>query len=260
MKAVELERHEALTQTLEAALERSSLGPGEAFACPYLPDREARHVTLVPRPLSASVYHALMDLNFRRMGRVFYRPVCEACSACRMLRVAVADFAPSRAQRRARLRNDDVSVRTGAPQPSREKLELYRAYLAARHLGAMDGSAEEFEGFLYSSDIDTLEVEYRLGERLLGVGIVDVAPLALSAVYFYFDPSQAARSPGVFNVLWLVDEARRRGVPWLYLGYYVAEAETMRYKASFRPKQVLGAPEFPGLTAPGPGASLEGDD
>lgn len=226
---------------------RSSLEPGECFPCPYLPGREARHMTLVPRPLSAPVYHALMDLNFRRMGPVFYRPVCDGCSACRMLRVPVAGFAPTRAQRRARRRNRDVSVRIGAPQPSGEKLELYRAYLDVRHVGSMDGSVEEFEGFLYSSGIDTLEVEYRVGEQLLGVGIVDVAPLALSAVYFYFDPAQAARSPGVFNVLWLLDEAARRGVPWLYLGYYVADAATMRYKASFRRSEVLGAQGFRGF-------------
>ncbi len=242
---------------LEAALVRASPEPGEAFPCPYLPGREARHLTLVPRPLSAPVYHALMDLNFRRMGPVFYRPVCESCSACRMLRVPVAGFAPSRAQRRARQRNHDVSVRIGAPQPSGEKLELYRAYLDARHVGSMDGSLEEFEGFLYSSGIDTLEVEYRAGGKLLGVGIVDVAPLALSAVYFYFDPAQAARSPGVFNVLWLLDEAGRRGAPWLYLGYHVAEAATMRYKASFFRSEVLGPEGFRALTAHKSGASLE---
>ena len=250
MNAVELERHAALTQTVEAALERSRLEPGEAFACPYLPGREARNVTLVPRPLSAAVYHALMDLNFRRMGPVFYRPVCDACSACRMLRVPVAEFTPSRAQRRARQRNRDVRVRIAPPLPTQEKLELYRAYLEARHVGPMDGSAEEFEAFLYSSGIDTLEVEYRVGEQLLGVGIVDVTPLALSAVYFYFDPGQAARSPGVFNVLWLLDEAARRGVPWLYLGYYVAQADRMRYKASFRRSEVLGRGCFVRLDSP----------
>ena len=40
---------------------------------------------------------------------------------------------------------------------------------------------------------------------------------ALSAVYFYFDPELEARAPGTFNVLWLVEEARRLSRPWLYL-------------------------------------------
>ncbi len=148
MNAVDLERHAALTQRLEAAIERASLEPGGAFPCPYLPDREARHLTLVPRPLSTPVYHALMDLNFRRMGPVFYKPVCEACSACRMLRVPVGAFSASRSQRRARERNRDVSVRVAAPVPTNEKLELYRTYLDARHVSSMDGSAAEFQEFL----------------------------------------------------------------------------------------------------------------
>ncbi len=63
---------------------------------------------------------------------------------------------------------------------------------------------------------------------------------ALSAVYFYFDPELAARSPGTYNVLWLVQEARRRGLPWLYLGYYVPGSPSMAYKAGFHPHEILG--------------------
>jgi arginine-tRNA-protein transferase len=73
------------------------------------------------------------------------------------------------------------------------------------------------------------------------VGLVDVEPLALSAVYCYFDPAEARRSPGVFNILWLIDECRRRGAPHLYLGYYVRDSPKMSYKAAYRPYEILGA-------------------
>ena len=63
--------------------------------------------------------------------------------------------------------------------------------------------------------------------------------MALSAVYFYFDPELEPRSPGTFNVLWLIEEARRRALPWLYLGYYVAGSPRMAYKAGFHPHQLL---------------------
>jgi arginine-tRNA-protein transferase len=82
----------------------------------------------------------------------------------------------------------------------------------------MDGSPSEFYGFLYSSTVQTLEICYRVEDQLLGVGVVDVEPEAMSAVYFYFDPDLKARSLGVFNVLWLVEECRRRGLPHLSLG------------------------------------------
>jgi arginine-tRNA-protein transferase len=232
--------HEERTQLLARAIAAHSPLPGEGFRCPYLSGRQARHLTLLPEPLEPGVYHALMDLNFRRLGPVFYRPQCQGCDECRMIRVPVADFRPSRAQRRCHRRNADVSAQVGRPRASQEKHALYRRYLAGRHDGQMDGSPLEFRGFLYASEVETVEVVYRADGRLLGVALVDVEPLALSAVYCFFDPAQARRSPGVFNVLWLIEECRRRGVPYLYLGYYVRDSPKMSYKAAYRPCEILG--------------------
>lgn len=233
--------HRRRTEVLARAIAAHSLAPGERFRCPYLRGRQARHLNLVPSPLQPGVYHALMDLNFRRLGPVFYRPQCEACDECRMIRVPVDEFRPSRAQRRCRERNRDLSVEAGPPRPSDEKHDLYRRYLLDRHDGQMDGSPLEFHGFLYASQVATLEVVYRAEGRLLGVGLVDVEPLALSAVYCFFDPADARRSPGVFNILWLIEECRRRGAPYLYLGYYVHDSPKMSYKAGFRPNEILDA-------------------
>lgn len=221
------------------AIERRGPPPGEAFRCPYLPGRMARHVTLIPSPLAPGVYHSLMDLNFRRLGPVFYRPQCDACRECRMIRVPVAEFTRSRSQRRCGARNADVSVEVGLPEPSEEKHRLYQRYLDARHDGQMDGSLFEFHDFLYTSAVDTIEVLYRAGGRLIGVGIADVEPLSMSAVYCYFAPEEARRAVGVFNVLWMIEECRRRGLPHLYLGYYVRDCGRMSYKAGYRPCEVL---------------------
>ena len=74
----------------------------------------------------------------------------------------------------------------------------------------------------------------------MAVGIADVEPLAMSAVYCYFDPALEQRSLGVFNVLSLLTLCRQRGQPHLYLGYYVAGSPRMSYKAGFRPCEQLG--------------------
>ena len=100
-------------------------------------------------------------------------------------------------------------ARTGPPEATEEKHEVYRRYLLARHDGAMSGSWEEFRGFLHEAPPFAREVVFRAGDRLVGAGIYDAGPDALSAVYFYFDPDLAARSPGTLNVLWLVEECRR---------------------------------------------------
>jgi arginine-tRNA-protein transferase len=231
--------HEKRTRMLARAIQRQQTKPGEAFPCPYLPGRRARHVVVGASRLVPGLYHSLMDLNFRRIGPVFYRPSCESCQECRMLRVPVAEFRPSRAQRRCLAASDGVSVEIGAPVATEEKRRVYERYLGARHDGQMDGSPAEFEGFLYSSSIETLEFVYRVEGRLLGVGIADLEPLALSAVYFYFEPAESRRSPGVLNVLRLIEECRRRGLPHLYLGFYVQGCRKMSYKTSFRPCELL---------------------
>jgi arginine-tRNA-protein transferase len=223
----------ALIRTL--APERSAPSP-----CPYLPDRDSRILAVRPERLSPQLYRAFLDLNFRRLGDVVYRPACDGCAECRELRVDARRFAPSRAQRRCWRRNADLTAAVAAPEPTEEKLEVYRRYLEARHDGQMSGSREEFLSFVHDAAPFTSEVVFReAGGRLVGAGIFDEADEALSAVYFYFDPDLAARSPGVYNVLWLVAECARRRLSWLYLGYLVRGCASMEYKASYRPHQAL---------------------
>jgi arginyl-tRNA--protein-N-Asp/Glu arginylyltransferase len=234
--------HDDRVRRLAAVLAEHGPPPGPSFPCSYLPARQARQVLIALEDPPPGTYHALMDLNFRRLGRLFYRPECEGCRECRMIRVPVAAFRPSRSQRRCRARNADLAVSVEAPAPTPEKHELYRRYLESRHQGQMDGSREEFEGFLYSSCVETVEVVYRLEGRVVGVGIVDAEPQAWSAVYFYFDTLLERRGLGVFNVLWLIEECRRRGVPHMYLGFYIRECARMSYKAGYRPCE-LRAPD-----------------
>ena len=231
---------DAARARLAALVDSLGLEPSSPSPCPYLPGRESRVVAVRPDQLEPRLYRLFMDLNFRRLGPVVYRAACEGCRECRQLRVDVLRFRPSRAQRRCLGRNADVVARTGPPRATEEKHEVYRRYLRARHDGQMSGSWEEFRGFLHEAPTFAREVVFRAGERLIGAGVYDVGPEALSAVYFYFDPGLAARSPGTLNVLWLVEECRRTGVPWLYLGYHVAGSPTMAYKAGYSPHQILG--------------------
>jgi arginyl-tRNA--protein-N-Asp/Glu arginylyltransferase len=240
VRAAETEAREKARRRLARLLDTLGLEPSHPSPCPYLPGRESRLLLLRPRELTPGSYHLLMDLNFRRLGWGVYRPACDGCTECRQLRLEVETFRPNRSQRRCRRRNSDATATFGRPDPTAEKHVVYRRYLAARHDGEMTGSWDEFADFLHEAPPFAREVVYRVGRRLIGAGIVDVEPEAMSAVYFYFDPDLAGRSPGTFNVLWLLDECRRRGIPWLYLGYHVVGGRGMGYKTRFRPHQILG--------------------
>jgi len=225
---------------LAALVDSLGLEPSSPSPCPYLTGRDSRLVALRPERLAPGLYRLFLDLNFRRLGSIVYRPACDGCRECRQLRVDVLRFRPTRAQRRCLRRNAHVAARSSRPEPTAEKHDVYRRYLEARHDGQMSGSWEEFAGFLHEAPAFAREVVFRVGDRLLGAGIYDAGPGAVSAVYFYFDPDLGDRSPGTLNVLWLVDECRRLGVPWLYLGYHVAGSPSMAYKAGFSPHEILG--------------------
>jgi arginine-tRNA-protein transferase len=152
----------------------------------------------------------------------------------------VADFAASRSQRRAGRRNADVEVAIGPPALDGEKWRVYAAYLSHQHDGSMGGTREELEEFLYQSPTDSLEMVYRAAGRVIAVGIIDVCPHALSSVYFFFDPAEHRRSLGTFGALCEIEECRRRGRPYWYVGYYVRDCRRMNYKAGFRPCELLG--------------------
>jgi arginyl-tRNA--protein-N-Asp/Glu arginylyltransferase len=232
--------HDPARARLAALIDSLGLEASAPSPCPYLTGLDSRLVVVRPERLPPPLYQLFLDLNFRRLGAVVYRPQCDGCHACRQLRLDVAAFRPSRAQRRCLRRNTDVERAVGRPEPSDEKYAVYQRYLESRHDGQMSGSREEFVEFLHDAQDFTEEVVFRVAGRLLGAGIFDATPQALSAVYFYFDPELASRSPGIFNVLWLVEECRRRALPWLYLGYHVAGSRVMEYKSSFRPHEALG--------------------
>lgn len=229
-----------MKRTLDEALEDLPTGP--VHNCSYLPKLSAQHQYFYwlteQGPLPGDFYQQLLDRHFRRSGRMFYRPRCAACALCIPIRMALAGFEPSRSQRRVLRKNEDVVVRWGRPALDAARLALYQRYAVERHEGEAP-SAQSTSEFLYDSPTDTLEATYWVGERLIGVGICDVTPVALSTVYFYFDPDEAARSLGVFSALQEMEYAGGLGLAYYYLGYWVPGCGKMEYKAAFGDHELL---------------------
>ena len=211
--------------------------------CPYLADREAQENGFIVESLDPDYYHRLMDLGFRRSGKVFYRPNCPAgCVRCVQLRIPVASFAASRSQRRAYRRNRDLTLEINAPQLTGEKEQLYRRYIEDQHPKEQHNPATDLTSlrdFLYASPVDTIELEYRFEGRLVAVSIIDRSRESLSSVYHFFDPAEGRRSLGVFSVLREIELAKRWGIPFYYLGFWIRGAKTMAYKANYYPHELL---------------------
>lgn len=216
-----------------------SLYLGPEHECSYLPGRWARSLFFDPSlPVDPDTAQWLADQGFRRSGPYLYRPHCKGCQACVPLRVPVAEFTPRRSQRRCWERNHpELTARAALPGYSEEQFALYCRYQASRHPGgSMDGvTPETYLGFLDSPWADTRFVEFRLAGRLVAVAVTDLLPVGVSAMYTFYEPTLAERSLGVFSVLWQIEYARSRGLPWVYLGYWVADCRKMSYKDRYRP-------------------------
>ncbi len=224
--------------------------------CNYLPGQEA--ITLFADPRfrkNSRLYAALANNGFRRSGEHLYIPYCRTCSACVPVRIPVREFRPNRRQARCRRHNEDLVVTAREPGFDPAHFALYRRYLSERHRGGGmdDPTPDSYLEFLAATWSDTTFFEMRdQAGSLVAVSVVDAMPGALSAVYTFFDPRESARSPGVFAILFQVEEARRRGMDWVYLGYWIEACRKMRYKDEYRPLEYFHDGEWV-RSAPGTG-------
>ncbi len=211
-------------------------------ACPYL-DGEVETLSLVRCPwMPSDIHGALMAQGYRHSGDIFYIPACRACKKCLPIRVPVATFKPSKKQRHIFNKNRDVEIVIQVPRPTHEKFDLYRRYLAFQHKGkqAEDVNYHGFTKFLYQLHESSAEIQYWIEGRLAGITIADIiSGVGLSSVYHFFEPDFASRSIGVFSVLAEIKLCEKFCAPYYYLGFWIPECDKMKYKANYRPNEIL---------------------
>ena len=185
--------------------------------------------------LPDQIMEFFLEAGFRRNGNYVYTMACQDCQACVPIRLAAREFKANRNQRRVWRRNQDVKAKIIPLQITSEKLALCDKFLQVRFPGKGNAALEYYAGFFVNGLGQSFEVELWLDDRLVGVSIVDLYANAVNCVYFYFDPDEAKRSLGTFNILYLINYALEHGIEHVYLGYWIKELRAMNYKANFRP-------------------------
>ena len=212
--------------------------------CTYLPAETVCQECRVVFEINPEAYHELLQRGWRRFGGVFFRPACPQCSKCTGIRVLVPEFKPNKSQRRALKLNQDVQLVVGPASVSAEHLRLFNAYHSFMQ-GERNWAAHSFNEIQYERQFlhgrweFAKEFLYYDAGKLIGVGLVDVLPDAISSVYFYHDPALRARSLGVYSMLKELEYAKARPVKYQYLGFWLAECRSLAYKSQYHPHEFL---------------------
>jgi len=219
------------------------------YPCSYLEGLQARsQVATPPQLIRAKVYDQLIYAGFRRSGLFTYRPYCDNCQACIATRIPVNTFTPNRSQTRVWKKHQHLEARVLPLEFIPEHFELYQRYQAQRHQSPMEGGQvksvgddeeQQYREFLLQTNIETALVEFRENEELRMVSVVDVLSDGLSSVYTFYDASIKQNSFGTYGILWQVAQAKKLGMHYVYLGYYIEQSPKMSYKSQFRPLEAL---------------------
>ncbi|XP_072997649.1 arginyl-tRNA--protein transferase 2 [Typha latifolia] len=86
--------------------------------------------------------------------------------------------------------------------------------------------------------------QYVVDGKLVAVGVVDILPRCLSSKYLFWDPDFAFLSLGKYSALqeinWVKEmQGHCPNLQYYYLGYYIHSCSKMRYKAAYRPSELL---------------------
>lgn len=214
-----------------------------------MPERTASLENRVLLDVTPDEMDVLLARGVRRFGPMYFRPACPSCEACVSLRMRADSFELRRRHKRVLRRNEDLRVSVRAPRVDQARLDLYAKWHGSRQ-EARGWEPSPLDGATYAQvfafpHATALEITYWLGSTLVGVALSDATPQALSAIYFYYDPELADRSLGTLNVLVHLLRAKDEQRRWVYLGYWVRDCASLRYKATFGAHEALvGPPSF----------------
>jgi len=153
------------------------------------------------------------------------------------LRIRLADFSPSKSQRRVLRKNSDLDVSIGELAIDRTIEELFDRH-KRRFLQNVPPSIYEF---LPESEFpcETRQLNVCRSGELIAASFFDIGERTTSGIYGIFDPAESDRSLGVFTMLKEIESALRSGKEFYYQGYAYEGESFYDYKKRFRGSEIF---------------------
>jgi len=236
----------------------------------YKPDQRASCCPQYTIRLDSEAFHASKDQR-QALNRFTKHIIGEDYS-----KAAAKLYPKSREQAKLRDTHFDITERVhecentflkSPPEPSQvfevtlesidfteEKYKVYENYQRKVHQDAPHQiSKQGFKRFLCSSPLPNSKIVcdgqeqhlgsyhqcYRIDGQLVAVGVLDLLPHCVSAVYFMYHESVQNYSFGKVGALREIALAKESGYRWWYAGFYIHSCVKMKYKGDYNPQYVL---------------------
>ncbi len=212
--------------------------------CAYLDNKQQTTQYKIIDNCSIEYCAALIERGWRRFGHMFFRPICADCHACESFKIDVKNYHFSKSERRILRKNQDLKTIIRYPQVTTEHLQLFEKY--HQHMKLKRDWAHEsvtprhyYMSFVHGYGKFGYEVLYYLEDQLIAVDLIDILPEGISSIYFYYDPDFSSRSLGTYSMLRQIQMAQENELNWIYMGYYVEDCQSLKYKSRYKPYHVL---------------------
>lgn len=212
--------------------------------CSYLDAHRTRMAYKYIENASMELNQALVERGWRRFGKYYSRPQCPSCQKCLNLRIDVKNYQFSKSAKKAFKKAEGISYVIQTPSISTEHINLYDKY--HKHMQQKRGwqyyslkPQSYHELYVTGAHNFGKEVLYFYGDRLIGVDLIDFLDNGISSIYFYYDPDFEKYSLGRLSIYEQIRLAKEYGLEWIYLGYYVENCQSLKYKALYTPYQLL---------------------
>jgi len=208
----------------------------DEFSCPYL-DQQARNEYFFAMELDHDDINKLLAEGWRKFGWYYFRPACDNCKACIPLRILTNEFKPSRSQRKVLNKNADTEMKVSSLEFRDEIFELYKKHSRIRF--DQPSEKQDFIETHFFPSCPAVQTEYYIDNKLVAVGFLDQGATGLSSVYFIYDTDYSHLSLGVYGALMEIELAQKMNLEYYYLGYWIPENKSMRYKNKYYPHELM---------------------
>jgi len=209
------------------------------LACKYsLKPSVDREECFYPTKTDMENFALFLEKGYMRYANYFRLKVCKNCNICMPMRIDTSLFKPTKSQKRVLKKNKDIRVEiVNSTFINEEKFNLFKKYHEVRH----KDSSNNYETIIASRHfgfINSIEINFYLEEKLVGVSIIDLSKDSFSSNFFYYDPDYMERALGIFSIIFEIEYAKKLGMKYYYIGWYTPTISNMKYKAQFKPNEV----------------------